>query len=250
MSIIHSSLFYLHILFGSMALLLFWVPLVSKKGGLDHRKFGFYYTTTMYVVAATGALMAVLVISAPLVIKQHFINENTNTELLALRLRVFWSFLLYLSLLTFVSLRHGQLALKHKKQHHKMRDWPHLLSIGMLFLGGLALAAAGFVYSNTLHVVFGILGTVSALQTGHYCLVKQVSAHKWLMEHFSSMIGSGIGAYTAFIAFGGRTLLSEFGSIQILFWIAPGVVGTIAITKLSRKYKDGLVTTKKVPVEI
>jgi hypothetical protein len=46
----------------------------------------------MYVVAASGALMALMVISAPLVIKHQFVNDNTNTEQLALKLRVFGVF--------------------------------------------------------------------------------------------------------------------------------------------------------------
>ena len=122
MNTIHSILLFIHIIVGSMALLLFWVPIVTKKGGLDHRKFGHHYANTMYAVAASGALMALMVISAPLMIKHQFVNENTNTEQLALKLRIFWSFLLYLSLLTFVNVRHGILVLKNKTQHTHMRQ--------------------------------------------------------------------------------------------------------------------------------
>ena len=43
----------------------------------------------MYAVAASGALMALMVIYAPLVIKHQFVNENTDTQQLALKLRNF-----------------------------------------------------------------------------------------------------------------------------------------------------------------
>ena len=243
---IHSLLFVIHIVFGSMALILFWVPISTKKGGLDHRKFGRHYANTMYVVAASGALMALIVISAPLVIKHQFVNENTNTEQLALKLRIFWSFLLYLSLLTFVNVRHGTLVLKNKRQHSNMRQWPHLLSIYLLLVGGLMLLSIGIIYSNTLHILFGLLGSVLSIQTGQFCLTKSVSTNRWLVEHLGAFIGSGIGAYTAFLAFGGRSMLGDLGQWQIVFWIAPGVIGAIASTRMSRKYKNGLVVTSKI----
>ena len=72
-----------------MALLFSWVPIVIKKGGLEHRKFGRHYANAMYAVAASGALMALMVIYAPLVIKHQFVNENTDTQQLALKLRNF-----------------------------------------------------------------------------------------------------------------------------------------------------------------
>jgi hypothetical protein len=240
MNTIHSIFFFIHIVVGSMALLLFWVPIVTKKGSLDHRKFGRHYANTMYAVAASGALMALMVISAPLVIKHQFVNENTDTEQLALKLRVFWSFLLYLSLLTFVNVRHGILVLKNKTRHTKMRQWPHLVSIALLFVGGLMLLLVGILYSNTLHIVFGVLGTVLAIQTGLFCLAKSVPANRWLVEHLSAFIGSGIGAYTAFLAFGGRSIFGELGQWLIIFWVAPGVIGAIASALMSRKYKNGL----------
>lgn len=244
MNTIHSLLFTMHIIVGSMALILFWVPIVAKKGSLNHRKFGRYYANTMYLVAATGALMALMVLYAPLVIKYQFVNENTNTAQLALRLRIFWGFLLYLSLLTFVNVRHGILVLKHKNQHSHLRQWPHLFSIGLLFIGGIVLFAFGLNYSNYLHIIFGILGAVLAFQIGAFCLTKSVTPNRWLVEHLGAFIGSGIGAYTAFIAFGGRTIFSELGQWQLVFWIAPGVVGAIATALMSRKYKHGLVKAR------
>ncbi|PKG93039.1 hypothetical protein [Paraglaciecola sp. MB-3u-78] len=246
MNTIHSVLFFIHIIVGSMALLLFWVPIVTKKGGLDHRKFGRYYANTMYAVAASGALMALMVIYAPLVIKHQLVHENTNTQQLASTLRIFWSFLLYLSLLTFVNVRHGILVLRNKTQHSNMRQLPHLFSIGLLFIGGLILLLFGLIYSNTLHIIFGVLGAVLAIQTGRFCLANSVSANRWLVEHLSAFIGSGIAAYTAFLAFGGRSMFGDLGPFQLVFWVAPGVIGTIAIARMSRKYKEGLAAKKLI----
>ena len=246
MNTLHSFTFVLHILFGSTALLLFWVPIVSKKGSLDHLQFGRYYAKVMYVVAASGAIMALLVIYAPLTIKYQFIDNNTDTQALALKLRIFWSFLLYLSLLTFSNIRHGILVVKNKAQHSRMRSPIHLLTITMLLVGGLGLLMLGAAQGDFLHIVFGLLGTVLAVRMASFCLARTVKKNAWLVEHIGAFIGSGIGAYTAFIAFGGRRLLVDLGDLQMVFWIAPGIIGGIVISRMSRKYQDGMAAARMV----
>ncbi|MFT4938555.1 MAG: hypothetical protein ACI88A_001583 [Paraglaciecola sp.] len=249
MNTLHSFTFVIHILFGSMALLLFWVPVMSKKGSLDHQEFGRYYAKVMHVVAASGAVMALLVVYAPLTIKHQFIGNTTDTQALALKLRIFWSFLLYLSVLTFANIRHGILVVKNKAQHSRMRNPLHLLTIMLLFTGGLSIFTLGAIYGNFLHIVFGLFGTILAVQMARFCLARNVQKNAWLVAHIGSFIGSGIGAYTAFIAFGGRHLLADLGNVQMLFWIAPGLVGGIVISSMSRKYQHGLAAARMAKKE-
>ena len=80
------------------------------------------------------------------------------------------------------------------------------------------------------------LGLLLAVSMLRYCLKAKVARRQWVLEHIGSFIGSGIGAYTAFLAFGGRTLFEGLGYWQLVFWIAPGVVGSIASAILCRKY--------------
>jgi hypothetical protein len=161
---------------------------------------------------------------------------------------VFWSFLLYLSLITFTSVRHGVLVIKNKSKHKDMRAWTHLLTTALLFTGGLGLLILGVVYANTLHMVFVVLGIVLALRMAKFFLAKTVSANAWLLEHLGTFMGSGIGAYTAFIAFGGHKIFSELGDLQLIFWVAPGVIGGIGISLMSRKYRDGTAAARKVAI--
>jgi hypothetical protein len=94
----------------------------------------------------------------------------------------------------------------------------------------------GYLHSMMLLIVFAVLGVFVGLTMLHYCLRSKIAERQWVLEHISSFVGSGIGAYTAFIAFGGRALFSDLGSWQIVFWIAPGVVGTIASALLCKRY--------------
>jgi hypothetical protein len=244
MQLVHSFIFWLHILFGSMALILFWFPMFYKKGSFDHIKFGQHYVKIMYIVAATGALMATLVIGFPITIKSDLISQAKNTEQAILNIRVFWSFLLYLSLLTFVSVRHGVLVVKDKTRHSSIRDGLHLVVITLLLVGGLVMLVVGYKLSFILYQIFGLLGTVLAFRMGRFCLAKSVNQQQWLSQHISAFVGSGIGAYTAFLAFGARRLTDDLGSLQVVFWVAPGVIGGVASWYLSRKYQSGLVVNR------
>jgi hypothetical protein len=236
MAFVHSIFFALHILVGAAALVLFWIPIFSKKGQLNHVVFGRYYKTVMYAVAGTGAIMALMVLSMPLAIKGHHISESANLERALFNIRLFWGFLLYLSLLSFVSTRHGIKVLTEKTNHSNMRTFEYQSPVWLLLIGGVICFVAGIVNERTLHIIFGILGFFLAQGILRYTFKKEVQPGQWVLEHLGTMIGSGIGAYTAFLAFGGRTLFSELGQWQIAFWIAPGVIGTIAANIVAKKY--------------
>jgi hypothetical protein len=237
MSYLHSTLFFLHILVGSAALILFWVPMATKKGQLNHKKFGRAYRNVMYCVAGTGAIMAVMVIAMPLVIKPHLANAQ-NVNAAVENVRYFWLFLLYLALLSYTTTRHGDAVLKAADNRSKLQGFSYVLPLAMLALGGIAFIAIGALREQTLHLIFGILGLLVGSSMLRYVLAKKVKKGAYLLEHIGSMIGSGIGAYTAFLAFGGRHLLSGIGEYQIVFWIAPGVLGSLLSFYLTRKYRN------------
>jgi hypothetical protein len=234
---IHSVLLFLHILLGSGALVLFWVPFYTEKGKLNHRKFGAYYKSAMYIVAASGAIMSVLVLAAPLAIKGDIASSTTDPAKVAHAVRLFWTFLLYLSLLSFTTTRHAIAVLRAKQDLRLLRSFHYILPIALLALFGPVLIYLGVNNNQILHSVFGVLGVISGMSMLRYCFKKTLAKREWILQHMGSMIGSGIGAYTAFLAFGGRVLFANAGEWQIVFWVAPGVIGSIASYILSKKYE-------------
>lgn len=226
----------MHILCGTAALILFWVPIFTKKGHLNHKKFGRAYRNLMYAVAASGSIMAVIVIAIPLVIKPQLANA-TNVEQAVENVRYFWVFLIYLGLLSYTTTKHGDAVLKAGNNRTALRSVYYVAPILMLAIGGVAFIAIGSLRDQTLHFLFGILGLIVGLSMLRYVFRKHVSKGVYLLEHIGSMIGSGIGAYTAFFAFGGRHILEGIGSYQLIFWIAPGVLGSLLSFYLSRKYR-------------
>ncbi|MBT1450297.1 hypothetical protein KJ365_05340 [Glaciecola sp. XM2] len=235
MTYIHSTLFMIHILFGTAALILFWVPMATKKGSLNHKKFGTAYKNVMYVVAGSGALMALIVLAIPLQIKHEYAS-SPNAEQIAQSIRYFWLFLLYLALLSFTSTRHGQAVLDAKDDRTSLRTFNYVTPLWLLLFGGVGCLVMGIALENPLHIAFGVLGIVIAIGMLRYVYNNHAAKGAYKLEHIGAMIGSGIGAYTAFLAFGARQVLENAGSYQLIFWIAPGILGTVLSFYLTNKY--------------
>lgn len=240
---LHSFLLYTHILAGALAMVLFVIPMVARKGSLNHRKYGRFYTYTMYVLAISALLMSVMVLVAPNYFKGQLINQSTSPEDTLATVRMFWTLLLFLSLLTFTSIHHANRVLQTKENRAPLRKWhyvamPVLLMVfaSVLFVQGVLMAQHALV-SPYLHFIFAVLGIVNGYQILSYIFSQNVARNRWLIEHLSSMCGSGIAVYTAFFAFGARHALAHIGQWQLLFWVMPGVLGGVAIYFYSKKYE-------------
>ncbi|MBT0585157.1 hypothetical protein [Alteromonas oceanisediminis] len=240
MATFHSLLFALHIVVGSAALVLFWIPMLSKKGQLNHVTFGHYYKNTMYAVAGTGAMMAIIVLLMPYAIHGQAIMASPDPAAALEYTQTMYGFLLYLSLVSYTSTRHGAAVLVARNNRALLRRFQYQAPLWLLLAGGVICLFHGAITGGMLHIVFGLLGVSIALSMLRYVLRKSIKQNQWIIEHIGAMIGSAIGAYTAFIAFGGRTVFSELGAWQIAFWIAPGVAGGIATSIISSRYAKKL----------
>lgn len=238
MAFIHQILLYIHILVGAAALVLFWIPMAAKKGSPSHKKLGNLYAYAMYVVSISGIIMCIMVLIAPLTIKSKLAvldAEQLNGALLQARL--FATFLLALSLLVFVSIKHGLLVLVAKHNRALLKTPFHLFSVASLTLSGVVVLYFGLMQNHTLYMIFGVLCSVTGVSIYHYIFKAQIKERQWIIEHLSAFVGSGIAVYTAFFAVGGRHLLSELlpGQWQVLPWVLPGVIGGVMISRYKKR---------------
>jgi uncharacterized membrane protein len=216
-----------HIIAGGGSLILFWVPVFTKKGNRLHRQTGKWYVYLMWVVVITAALLS---------LKNAWIG-NTNGAL----------FLGFLSVLTASPLWYGVSVLNNKKTLSKRYLLLHRVINGAVASFGIFLLIYGGFYQpdgiNFLMVFFGLLGLTGLIEIKRSYRVLARSTN-WYKTHYTGMIISGIAAYTAFFAFGGRRILGNVlsGSWELIPWILPTVIGVIAIRKLDRYYtKKGLI---------
>jgi len=214
-----------HIFFGSISLVLFWLPAVfTKKGGDWHNRIGRLYVKLMWLVVISSALLCT----------RNLMIGNLESAF----------FLGFLSLITAHPIWHGTAILKHKTSQPKSFVKLHLLFRAIIIAAAIGLIAYG-IYLNAygqLHPLFFIFGLIGLTDLPSWLkeLKKPLQNVNWLTEHLSGMIISGIAAYTAFFAFGGRALLGTFltGYLQILPWILPTIIGVIAIKYQKKKYQQ------------
>ncbi len=237
---IHQWLFYLHVACGSIGLVVFWLPMLSKKGSIFHKSFGKVFAYGMFAVSVSGIAMSLMMLIDPIGIRAPDRNLGMEEAFqLAEQNRNFGTFLLMLSLLVFTNVKHSILVLKAKSDRLLLRRPSHLASILALLLTGLTVGYFSIAGGNILFGVFSVLSIVSSLMLLKYIYKPVIKKREWLIEHLGNIIGSGIGAYTAFFAFGGRRFLEEIfsGQMQLIPWILPGVIGGFASAYLSKKYR-------------
>ena len=233
MSYSYQAILYSHILAGAIALVLFWVPVTTRKGALNHKKFGAHYRRAMLWTIGSGAVLAGVWLFAPVAVNPNLANNPAA----AANLQRFAIFLLHLAVQMYASVMMGQWALHAKQSSLSLRRVSRTAPAVLLTATSLFIGVIGIMHQHILMLIFAPLGLSISIGQLRFIFSKQVAPKAWLVEHIGGDIGSGIAAYTAFAAFGGRTLFSDIGAWQYAFWVLPGLIGGIAISRLSRQYR-------------
>lgn len=242
MLMLHSLLLKLHIALGVIALFLFWIPMLSRKGSTVHRSSGRYYGHIMKAVALSGIAMTALVWLDPIATKgtglmvDGKISQGKLDFLMLINL-----FLFLLSLLTWVTIRHATGSLLCKQNRDPLKHWTYQAPVWLLTAVAPYAAWQGFVFNMPLVIVFSAISIVSCIGILNYLHTKTVTANRWLIEHAAAMLGSGIAAYTTFFAFGGRALFANLlpGYWMMLPWLLPSLIGVPTSIWFKRRLSQG-----------
>ncbi len=209
-----SILLAVHVAAGLISLIPFWVPVVARKGGVNHRKIGIVYVKLMWLVVISAACMSLLNLFSGRIVQAIFLG--------------------FLSLLTAKPLWLGIAVLKQKRNPAPGFQRAGLILNGLLLVCGLAMIAYGLsLLGETvalLMIAFGGLGMLG-LPEIIAAFKPQERTESWLRGHIGDMIVSGIAAYTAFFAFGaGQYMATLFsGTWATIPWLAPTAIGSLGI---------------------
>jgi hypothetical protein len=212
----------IHIFFAFGSLIIFWIPVFTKMGGDMHRKTGKAYVISMWVVVITSVWLSI----------NNIIEGHYNFSI----------FLGFIALITANPLWYGIAILKHKKGLTKSYNRKQMAFNLLILVCGGALLVLGLTIGvengGVLMIIFGILGLTTA-GTVIKDLRKPPTASNWLITHLRGMVISGIATYTAFFAFGGRTLFEHIltGYWMIIPWVAPTFIGMYIIRRMRKKYE-------------
>ena len=225
---------FVHVAFGAIGLIAFWVPVFAKKGAVNHVRFGKIFVWSAYVVLAAAALA---LMSRTYVL----LGEGTGPADQPL-LFAFMVFLGYLTFVTFVIVRYGMQVLKHKGNPAELRTGlTRALAVASIAASiGIILYAVLLSPPNKILLyALSPIGIGSGIGQLRYVSGTTQSRRAWLYEHLGAMLAAGIAFHTAFAVFGSTRLfdIGLTGWIAILPWIAPTIIGIPAITLWTRHYQ-------------
>ena len=223
--LIHKSLLWIHIPFGFLSLVLFWVPVGLKKGSPNHRKVGRYYYNAMWVVLFSSALLCICNI---------FLDKYIAAMYLG-----------YLTIITAYPLWYSYEILRQNQEWSNRYFTIRKTFLSVLFLTGIGMILLGaikyqFQGMGTMMVFFGLL----VMPAGRDVLLSRTKAmnkETRLKMHIQGTIISGIAAYTAFFAFGGSRILIEVLHMHhqwmMVPWILPTLLGVAYSRYMKRKFR-------------
>jgi hypothetical protein len=225
---------YTHVTFGFAGLAAFWIPVLSRKGGPTHMRFGRLFVRCAQVVLASAGL-AVIFHVVRLAVAGYTPLDQPSVY-------AFLVFLGYLALVTWISIRHAYGLMQFKGNPLAMNTGPnHLLARLAMLSSAFLVGFAIWLRPPNIVILLALapVGFATGRSILRYISHPPVSRSDWLCEHLSGMIGAGIAFHTAFAVFGARQLfqLSPQGWAAVLPWVLPAAVGIPAIVVWTRYYR-------------
>jgi uncharacterized membrane protein len=189
---------YLHVLAGAVALSVFWLPLLTKKGGGTHRRVGWVYVIAAATIAVTG-----FVNCARMLTDSNPANDRAASAQLGIR------------------------AIRTKRRTTAEHHGIDLVLPALLVVGGVALAAFGVREAMPLYVIFAALGVAQGASQLRFWLRAPATRTAWFFAHMTGMGTSCITTVTAFLVVNAHRF--GLGTFDLLVWTAPGVVGGVGL---------------------
>lgn len=215
------ALVYAHIAVGSVGLLAFWVPIVSQKGGLNHRWWGKVFTWSMLITGTIAVGISTCTLVAPR-------ETHPKIEDQVLIVNIFGWMMQYLAILTINLAWYSWQCVLNKRDHARNQDWRNLALQALLFIVALNCAVRGYLIAQPLMIGISIIGFATVATNLYFIFKSAPGRADWQYEHIKGGVGAGISVYTAFFAFGAVRLMPEL-ALNPLLWAVPLTTGITLI---------------------
>jgi hypothetical protein len=229
----------IHIVFGAIGLISFWVPVLGKKGGKNHRKWGKVFWLTIMVAGSLAVCLSILTLYDPIGTHPHLVDLGAPFVR-----GIFGVMMLYLAILTLNLAWYGLETIKNKANHPRNRSGLNLALQPLLIAASLGCAIEGVVIKQYLMIGMSVIGFATAGTNLAFMYTKMPAPKYYLKEHVKAIVGCGISVYTAFFAFGAVRIMPDM-ALHPGLWSIPLIVGLAIILYHHRKI--GL--TGKVPTQ-
>jgi hypothetical protein len=210
----------LHIITGSTGAIAFWVPVIGRKGGVNHKRWGKVFTICMLATGSFAICMSLLTIFDPMGTHPHLEGMFEAPFIRG----IFGWLMLHMGILTINLAWYGWLCVQNRRDHAKNLTPLNVALQFILIVAAVNSAIQGWLIGQFLMIGLTVVGLATA-GTNLRFLYKPVRGEKdWLDEHIKALVGAGISVYTAFFAFGSVRILPEL-ALHPGLWSIPLVTG-------------------------
>ncbi len=217
----------MHIVTGATGLVVFWVPVVGRKGGAMHTRYGKLFTWMMLATGCIAVGIASTTLSDPLGTHPHLARDPLFADP-AMIAGIFGWMMLYLATLTVNLAWHGWLCINNRRDHRANRAWHNLLLQVLLVVASANCAWRGLQLEQILMVAISGVGFATVATNLWFLYKPSPRPLDRIKEHIKSLVGAGISVYTAFFAFGAVRLMPELALTPAL-WSVPLITGLVLI---------------------
>lgn len=216
----------LHVITGLTGLIAFWVPIIARKGAVNHRRWGRICAYGFIGAGALAVIMALISLYGP----ETRIPSITDRMLFD---GLFGWMMLYLGLLTIGFADYGLAVVKHSRNREALRGARYQVVIGGVLASAAYCFWYGFQIGEALMMAVAVLGIVAmGIQELYIWRSQPPTRQSYVGEHFRALIGMGISAYTAFMSVGLIRYIPEH-VFNPLVWALPSTVGVALIIGFS-----------------
>ncbi|MEK6628625.1 MAG: hypothetical protein AABY53_08360 [Bdellovibrionota bacterium] len=213
-----------HVVCGAVALGVFMIPLLSKKGGKLHIKVGWLYTYAMVFVGVSAFIITPW---------RAFFDEARTSSSIG-----FSAFLFFIAAFTLSSLWNGLRVLKFKKRETSNTELAQMVPPIILIVLGLATQVLGYFLNNILLMTFPFLSHFTAKDQLKYWLSSPKEKMHWWYFHMNGMFAACIATVTAFLVTAiPRVFPGNAIAESPILWIAPGVILGIVLKKWTMSFR-------------
>jgi hypothetical protein len=230
-----------HIITGVTGAIAFWVPVIGRKGGVNHRRWGQVFTLALLCTGIFALGMSILSLLDPLGTHPHLAGRFEESFLRGM----FGHLMLHTAILTINLAWYGWLVVRHRSRQALNRTPANLALQWLVIAAAINCAVQGWLIGQPLMMAISVVGVATA---GPTCTSwPSRSRPRGLAEGACEGLGRRwISVYTAFLAFGSVRVFPEL-ALHPGMWSVPLIIGLAiiiwhrqAIDRAARQRRAGL----------
>jgi hypothetical protein len=213
-----------HITTGGFGAIVLWIPVLGRKGNAQHRLWGTRFSRALLATGMFAIGMSLLTLFDPLGTHPQLVEQFDVPFICGM----FGWMMLHNGILTVNLAWHGWRAIRERGREGP-EDSVMAYALQWILLAAAAQCAwVGSQIGQPLMQGMAGVGLATVVTNLFFLRRRHLERRHWLKEHIKALVGAGISAYTAFMAFGAVRLMPDL-ALSPLLWSIPLVVGVTII---------------------